>query len=257
MELAQTSAIVTGGASGLGAATATALAERGASVVIIDVTPAGREFAESIGATFVQGDVCSPDDVSSAIAAASSRGPLRAVANIAGISRAQRTVSRDGVPFDLETFENVIRVNLIGTFNCVRLCAAAMARTEPTESGERGAILNTASAAAFDGQVGQAAYSASKGGIVGLTLPLARDLAALGIRVNTIAPGLFDTPIYGSGEKAETKKRQLGESVVFPRRLGWPEEFASLALELLTNQYLNGEVVRIDGALRLPPRSYA
>jgi NAD(P)-dependent dehydrogenase (short-subunit alcohol dehydrogenase family) len=154
----------------------------------------------------------------------------------------------------LEKFEFVVRVNLIGSYNCARLAAAAMSRTEPLDHGERGAILHTASVAAFDGQIGQTPYSASKGGIVGMTLPMARDLALHGIRVNTIAPGLIDTPIYGQGERAESFKAKLGQSVVFPQRLGCADEFASLAFELITNSYMNGEVVRLDGAVRLPPR---
>ena len=156
----------------------------------------------------------------------------------------------------MAVFEQVVRTNLLGTFNCVRLSAAAMAAQEPLPSGERGSIVNTASVAAFDGQIGQCAYAASKGGIVSLTLPLARDLAAVGVRINTVAPGLFDTPIYGTGEAAEAKKQQLGESVVFPARLGTAEEYADMVMAVLTNSYMNGEVIRIDGAIRLPPRSY-
>jgi len=175
--------------------------------------------------------------------------------NAAGIGNANRTVGRDGQPFPLAAFELVIRVNLIGTFNCLRLAAAAMARTDPLgEDQVRGAIVNMASVAAFDGQIGQAAYSASKGGVVGMTLPIARDLSAVGIRVNTIAPGLIDTPIYGRGEGSEAFKARLGESVLFPHRLGTADELARMVVELVENDYMNGETIRVDGGVRLPPR---
>jgi NAD(P)-dependent dehydrogenase (short-subunit alcohol dehydrogenase family) len=257
MDLAGSSAIVTGGASGLGEATSRALAALGCRVVVLDVNAElAEKVAAEVGGVAAVADVADTEQVSAAVRAAQAMAPLRVLVNSAGISRAQRTVSADGTPFALDVFEQVLRVNLVGTFNCVRLAAAAMSTQEPLDSGERGAILNTASAAAFDGQIGQCAYAASKGGIVGLTLPLARDLAAIGVRVNTIAPGLFDTPIYGTGEVAENKKRQLGESVVFPRRLGDSSEFADLAVAMLTNSYMNGEVVRLDGAIRLPPKSY-
>jgi NAD(P)-dependent dehydrogenase (short-subunit alcohol dehydrogenase family) len=257
MDLTGSSAIVTGGASGLGEATARALAARGSAVVILDLNAdLAEKVAAEVGGVAVVAEVSDPEQVSAAITAAKRLAPLRVLVNSAGISRAQRTVAADGTPFALDVFEHVLRTNLVGTFNCVRLAAAAMATQEPLDSGERGSIINTASAAAFDGQIGQCAYAASKGGIVSLTLPLARDLAAIGVRVNTIAPGLFDTPIYGTGEAAEKKKQQLGESVVFPRRLGDAAEFADLAVSLLTNSYMNGEVVRIDGAIRLPPKSY-
>jgi NAD(P)-dependent dehydrogenase (short-subunit alcohol dehydrogenase family) len=257
MDLTGSSAIVTGGASGLGEATARALAAHGTRVVILDLNAElAEKVAAEVGGVAVVAEVADADQVSAAIRAAQEMAPLRVLVNSAGISRAQRTVGSDGSPFALEVFEHVLRTNLVGTFNCVRLAAAAMATQEPLETGERGSILNTASVAAFDGQIGQCAYAASKGGVVSLTLPLARDLAAIAVRVNTIAPGLFDTPIYGSGEVAEAKKQQLGESVVFPRRLGTAAEFADLALSLITNSYMNGEVVRIDGAIRLPPKSY-
>ena len=189
------------------------------------------------------------------MAAASEMGPLRACVNSAGLGNANRTVDRNNNPFPLDQFEFVIKVNLIGTFNMLRLCASAMAQTDPiTEDGQRGAIVNMASVAAFDGQIGQAAYSASKGGVVGLTLPVARDLSAVGIRVNTVAPGLIDTPIYGEGEASEAFKDNLKKGVLFPKRLGTSEEFASLACELLTNSYMNAETIRVDGGIRMPPK---
>ncbi|MGV0790168.1 SDR family NAD(P)-dependent oxidoreductase [Mycolicibacterium sp. XJ1819] len=255
LDLRSASTIVTGGASGLGEATARELAALGAHVVILDRNEeAGTELAKELAGSFVAADVADTEAVQSAVAVAAQAAPLRGLVNCAGLSRAMRTVDRNGEPFDFKRFEFVIRVNLLGTFNCIRLAAAEMAKQEPLEDGERGAIVNTASVAAFDGQVGQAAYSASKGGIVGMTLPVARDLAALGIRVNTIAPGLFDTPIYGKGEQADAMKKGLSKDVIFPRRLGHPAEFASLAKELLSNSYINGETIRIDAATRLGPR---
>lgn len=257
MEIDGASAIVTGGASGLGEATARALSARGATVVIVDVQQERAErLAKELGGIAAVADVADAAQVSEAVQAATNIAPLRVLVNCAGISKAQRTVNAAGEPFAMAVFEQVVRTNLLGTFNCVRLGAAAMATQEPLTTGERGSIVNTASVAAFDGQIGQCAYAASKGGIVSLTLPLARDLAAVGVRINTVAPGLFDTPIYGTGEAAELKKQQLGESVVFPSRLGTAEEYADMVLAVLTNSYMNGEVVRIDGAIRLPPRSY-
>ncbi len=254
MELDRAVAVVTGGASGLGAATAAVLAERGAHVVIADRDESGKDVATRLSGTFVQTDITSEEQVEDLFRQAAEQGPVRVLINCAGRAIASRTLQKDGEPHTLVSFDRVVKVNLLGTFNCTRLGAAAMARTEPNEDGERGVIINTASVAAFDGQIGQVAYSASKGGIVGMTLPLARDLASVGIRVNTIAPGLFDTPIYGSGEDAEAFKAKLGQSVVFPKRLGKPEEFAHIALALVENAYFNGEVVRLDGAIRLPPR---
>jgi NAD(P)-dependent dehydrogenase (short-subunit alcohol dehydrogenase family) len=249
------SAVVTGGASGLGAATARLLAQKGAKVVVVDLNEEqGNAMATELGGKFAKADVADEGQVQAAVDAASSMGPLRVLVNCAGIGHASRTVDRNGKPFDLKAFEFVIRVNLIGTFNCLRLAAAAMSQVEPLTDGERGAIVNTASVAAFDGQIGQAAYSASKGGVVGMTLPIARDLAAIGVRVNTIAPGLVDTPIYGKGEASEAFKANLGRSVLFPHRLGTPEEFATLALELVTNSYMNAEVIRVDGGIRMPPK---
>jgi len=250
------SAIVTGGASGLGAAAARALAAEGAKVVIADLNEdKGQSLAAELGGAFARTDVTDEAQVQAAVDAASGLGTLRVLINCAGLGNAARTVDRKGNPFDLKAFEFVIRVNLIGTFNCIRLAAAEMGKTDPLgDDGERGAIVNTASVAAFDGQIGQAAYSASKGGVVGMTLPVARDLAALGIRVNTIAPGLIDTPIYGEGEASEAFKANLGRSVLFPHRLGIAEEFATLALELVKNSYMNAETIRVDGGIRMPPK---
>jgi NAD(P)-dependent dehydrogenase (short-subunit alcohol dehydrogenase family) len=252
------SAIVTGGASGIGAASARQLAARGAKVIVADLqADRGRELAESIGGTFVSVDVTDTEQIEAAVNTATELGPLRVLVNSAGIGWAQRTIGKDG-QFDsahnLDGYKKVIAVNLIGTFDCIRLAATAMGRTEPLANGERGAIVSMASVAAFDGQIGQAAYSSSKGGIVGMTLPVARDLSAVGIRVNTIAPGLIDTPIYGEGEGSEAFKAKLGESVLFPHRLGDPEELASMVVELVTNSYMNAEVVRVDGGIRMPPK---
>jgi NAD(P)-dependent dehydrogenase (short-subunit alcohol dehydrogenase family) len=254
--LAGASAIVTGGASGIGEASARQLAETGAHVVIADLQDeAGSSLAAEIGGIFIHCDVTSQRDGASVIAAASELGPLRALVNSAGLGHAGRTIDRDNVPMDQESFDLVIRVNLLGSFNMLRQAAAAMAVTEATDdSGSRGAIVNMASVAAFDGQIGQAAYSASKGGIVGMTLPIARDLAAVGIRVNTIAPGLIDTPIYGSGQAAEQFKERLGQSVLFPKRLGLAEELAFMVMECLTNPYVNAETIRLDGGIRMPPK---
>jgi NAD(P)-dependent dehydrogenase (short-subunit alcohol dehydrogenase family) len=199
--------------------------------------------------------VASIDDADTTVAAASEMGPLRALVNSAGLGMAGRTISRDNQPLDLSQFEFVIRVNLIGSFNMLSRAAGAMAATEPMDDdGQRGAIVNMASAAAFDGQIGQAAYSASKGGIVGMTLPIARDLSVVGIRVNTIAPGLIDTPIYGEGEQSDAFKAHLGQSVLFPKRLGSGEELAFMVMDLLTNPYMNAEVIRVDGGIRMPPK---
>ncbi len=256
LDLSGASAIVTGGASGIGEASARQLAEAGAHVVIADLQDdLGAEVASSVGGLFVRCDVTSIDDASAAVDAASEMGPLRALVNSAGLGRAGRTIDRNNVPMDLEQFRFVINVNLIGSFNMLAQAASAMAKTEPAdEDGSRGAVVNMASVAAFDGQIGQAAYSASKGGVVGMTLPIARDLSATGIRVNTIAPGLIDTPIYGEGEQSEQFKAHLGQSVLFPKRLGYGEELAFMVMECITNPYMNGEVIRVDGGIRLPPR---
>ena len=259
MEIRGAAAVVTGGASGLGAATARALAEAGALVVVADLDEeGGAAVAAEIGGGFSRADVTDPGDVIRAVDAAAELGPLRVLVNCAGIGIAVRTIGKDGAyesAHPLDVFTRVVTVNLIGSFNCIRLAATAMSRTDPVgPDGERGAIVNTASVAAFDGQVGQAAYSASKGGIVGMTLPIARDLAPVGVRVNTIAPGLIDTPIYGSGEGAEAFKERLSRDLLFPARLGVPAEFASLALELIRNSYMNAETVRLDAGVRLRPK---
>jgi NAD(P)-dependent dehydrogenase (short-subunit alcohol dehydrogenase family) len=258
MDINGASAIVTGGASGIGEAAARALAARGAKVVIADLNEdKGRAVATDIGGAFCRVDVTNPDDVIAAIETAKEMGPLRALVNSAGIGWAARTIGRDAQyasAHNLDHFGKVLAINLIGTFNCIRLAATAMGLSEPLESGERGAIVNMASVAAFDGQIGQAAYSASKGGVVGMTLPIARDLAVIGVRVNTIAPGLIDTPIYGQGEAADAFKATLSKDVVFPKRLGHPSELASMVAELITNSYMNGEVIRVDGAARLQPK---
>jgi NAD(P)-dependent dehydrogenase (short-subunit alcohol dehydrogenase family) len=256
MNLEGSSAIVTGGASGIGEASARQLAAAGSKVVIADLNEErGREVADSVGGVFAKCDVSSTADADAAVAAASGLGPLRVLVNSAGLGYAARTINRDNRPMDLDRFEFVIRVNLIGSFNMLSRAAAAMAVTDPLdEDGSRGAIVNMASVAAFDGQIGQAAYSASKGGIVGMTLPIARDLSAVGVRVNTIAPGLIDTPIYGEGEESDAFKAHLGQSVLFPKRLGSAEELAFMVMECVTNPYMNGETIRVDGGVRLPPK---
>ncbi|HZI45191.1 MAG TPA: SDR family NAD(P)-dependent oxidoreductase [Ilumatobacter sp.] len=256
LDLNGASGIVTGGASGIGEASARQLAALGARIVVADLQEErGSAVASEIGGIFVKCDVSNEDDGATAVAAASEMGPLRVLVNSAGIGRAGRTVDRNNDPMPQKEFEFVIRVNLLGTFNMLRQSAAAMAKTEPLDAdGQRGAIVNMASVAAFDGQIGQAAYSASKGGVVGMTLPIARDLSAVGIRVNTIAPGLINTPIYGEGEAAEAFIMHLGQSVLFPKRLGTAEELAFMVCELITNPYMNGEVVRVDGGIRMPPK---
>jgi NAD(P)-dependent dehydrogenase (short-subunit alcohol dehydrogenase family) len=258
MELSGASAIVTGGASGIGAGCARLLAARGATVVVADLNAeTGQALADEIGGAFARVDVTNTDDLKAAVEQADALAPLRALVNSAGIGWAQRTIGRDGSfdsAHDFGAYRKVIEINLLGTFDAIRLAATVMSRHEPTASGERGAIVNMASVAAFDGQIGQAAYASSKGGVVGMTLPVARDLAASGIRVNTIAPGLIDTPIYGEGEASEQFKANLGKNVLFPNRLGSPDELASMAIELLTNSYMNAEVVRVDGGIRMPPK---
>ena len=246
--------LVTGGGSGLGEAVARAAASQGARVAVLDVNVAGAErVAGDIGGLGLRCDITDTAGVQAALdAAESAHGPARVLMNIAGIGGAKRVVQKDGSPAPLEDFERVVRVNLIGTYNITRLVAARMAALTPGVDGERGVIVNTASVAAFDGQVGQEAYAASKGGIVGMTLPLARDLAQWGVRVCTLAPGLFATPLMK--ELPETVQQSLAASIPFPRRLGHPEEFASLALHVVANGHLNGEVIRLDGALRLAPR---
>jgi NAD(P)-dependent dehydrogenase (short-subunit alcohol dehydrogenase family) len=266
MKLSGSVALVTGGASGLGAATVRALVAGGARAVIVDRDEArGQQLASELGQTFAKADVTDPAQVEAAIAQASSLGSLRVVVSCAGVGWASRTLDKTGKPHDLELFKTVIGVNLVGTFNVLRLGAAAIAKSEPvypagqSESGplhsghgERGVIINTASVAAFDGQIGQIAYSASKAGVVGMTLPAARDLAPVGIRVITIAPGIFDTPMLGA--LPEEKRAALAADVVFPKRLGSPDEYGALVAAIVDNGYLNGETIRLDGSLRMPPK---
>jgi NAD(P)-dependent dehydrogenase (short-subunit alcohol dehydrogenase family) len=255
MRIDGSGALVAGGASGLGEATARALHARGASVVIADLNEdKGQALVSELGdgAQFVRADVTDADQVQQAVdAAAQHDGGLRISICCAGIGWAERTASKRG-PHQLAPFETVIRVNLIGTFNVLRIAAAAMVGNEPTESGERGVCVNTASIAAFDGQIGQISYSASKGAIVGMTLPAARDLSREGIRVCTIAPGTFDTPLLGG--LSDEIRDELGRAIPFPPRLGRPEEFGALAVHIVENEMLNGEVIRLDGALRMPPK---
>ncbi|BFM17964.1 SDR family oxidoreductase [Maricurvus nonylphenolicus] len=256
VNLEGSSSIVTGGASGIGEATARQLAEAGSKVVIADLNEErGAQVAKEIGGVFVKCDVTKTEDADAAVAAACALGPLRACVNSAGIGMPMRTITRDNEPMPLEKFDLIIKINLVGTFNVLSRAAAAMAKTEPMDAdGSRGAIVNLASCAAFDGQIGQASYSASKAGVAGMTLPIARDLSASGIRVNTVAPGLIDTPIYGEGEEAEAFKAHLGQSVLFPKRLGSGEELAFTVMECITNPYLNAEVIRMDGGIRMPPK---
>jgi NAD(P)-dependent dehydrogenase (short-subunit alcohol dehydrogenase family) len=253
MRLAGQAALVTGGASGLGAATAQRLARAGCRVAVLDINQAAVEAsAARIGGLGIACDVADAASAEAAVAAArAAHGPARLLVNCAGVGTAGRIVGRDG-PMALAAFERVIRVNLIGTFNLLRLAAAEMSALETLEDGERGAIVNTASIAAYEGQVGQSAYAASKAGVIGLTLPAARELARAGVRVVTIAPGLFHTPMVEG--LPQDVQRSLGESVPFPPRLGTPEQFAALVEHIATNTYLNGETIRLDGALRMPPR---
>ena len=253
MRIDGSGAVVFGGASGLGEAAARALTERGATVVVADLNEEkGGALASEIGARFVKADVTDEQEVEAAVAAAAEAGGgLRIGLNCAGIGWAERISHKRG-PHSLQPFETVIRVNLIGTFNALRYESAAMARSEPGEDGERGVCVNTASIAAFDGQIGQVAYSASKGGVVGLTLPAARDLSGVGVRVNTIAPGLFDTPLLAA--LPQENRDALGATIPFPRRLGAPAEYAHLACSIIENTMLNGETVRLDGALRMAPK---
>ena len=253
MKLAETVAIVTGGASGLGAATARRLAGAGAKIIVADLNEAGgQQVAEEIGGRFVRCNVTDEADAQAAVdAARESFGGLTGLVNCAGIGAPQRTVGRDG-PIPLDNFSRVIQVNLIGSFNMIRLAAAAMMDSNANAAGERGVIINTASIAAYDGQIGQCAYAASKGGIVAMTLPAARELARHGIRVNTVAPGIFRTPMM-AGLPQEVQD-SLGATVPFPARLGLPEEFAHLVASIITNPMLNGETIRLDGALRMAPR---
>jgi NAD(P)-dependent dehydrogenase (short-subunit alcohol dehydrogenase family) len=253
MTLENTTALVTGGASGMGEASARRLAEAGATVIVLDRDAhKGEKVAAELGGRFVQADVTDDGDVSAAVAAATALAPLRTCIHCAGIGWAERTINRTGAPHSLDTFKKVIEINLIGTFNVLRLAASGMSANEPSEDGERGVIVNTASIAGYDGQIGQAAYSASKGGVIALTLTAARDLSAAGIRVCTIAPGLIDTPLLGT--LPDDARNALAQSVLFPKRLGVPDDFASLAMEIVRNRYLNGEVIRMDAGIRMPPK---
>jgi NAD(P)-dependent dehydrogenase (short-subunit alcohol dehydrogenase family) len=262
MELNETSAIVTGAASGLGEAAARVLAHAGAHVVVADVNAdRGKEVAADIGGRFAWTDVTDEESVREAVAAAAAAAdrPLRVAVSCAGIGWAERTVNRDGAPHGLPSFQKVIAVNLTGTFNLMRLAAAAMAETDPADSdGQRGAIINTSSVAGIEGQTGQLAYSASKGGIIGMTVPAARDLSVIGVRVNTICPGVIHTPIYesiaGAGRDAGEFLARLAAPVVFPKRLGRPEEFGHLVRALVENDYMNAEVIRFDGGIRFQPK---
>jgi NAD(P)-dependent dehydrogenase (short-subunit alcohol dehydrogenase family) len=253
MKLNGTVALVTGGASGLGAATVRRLAEGGAKVMIVDRDEArGQALASELGAAFTRADVTDPAQIEAAVAAAAQLGPLRVAVSCAGVGFAARTLDRTGKPHDLDVFKTVVGVNLIGTFNVLRLAAAAIAKSEPLEHGERGVIINTASVAAFDGQIGQIAYAASKGGVAAMTLPAARDLAPAGIRVVTIAPGIFDTPMLGT--LPEDRRAALATDVVFPKRLGDPAEYGALVAAIVETGYLNGETIRLDGGIRMPPK---
>lgn len=257
MELNGAAAIISGGASGLGEATARALAAGGAKVVIADLNEErGKQIADEIGGVFVRTDVSDESSVQAAVDTAAGTGvPLRLIVNSAGIGWAERTVNRDGTPHNLAAYQKVLAVNLIGTFNLMRIGASAVAKTDPVnEDNARGVVVNTASIAGLEGQTGQLAYSASKGGIVGMTLPAARDLAAIGIRVNTICPGIIDTPIYGTGPESEEFKTKLAAPVPFPKRMGRASEFAHLAQLLIENDYMNGEVLRFDGGIRFQPK---
>jgi NAD(P)-dependent dehydrogenase (short-subunit alcohol dehydrogenase family) len=258
MDFQGASAVVTGGASGIGAACARQLGGLGAKVVVADLNAEkGEAVAREIGGEFVAVDVTDTAQIRAAVDLAVALGPLRALVCSAGIGWAQRTVGKDGEydsAHDLDAFKKVVAINLVGTFDAVRIAATAMSRNEPDADGERGAIVNVSSVAAFDGQIGQAAYAASKGGLVGLTLPVARDLSASAIRLNTVAPGLIDTPIYDFAPEPEAFKEQLGQSVLFPKRLGKADELAAMVVACLTNTYMNGATVRVDGGIRMPPR---
>lgn len=253
MDLTGASALVTGGASGLGLATARRLAAAGAAVTIVDLPgSAGAEIAAELGGTFAAADVTDPAQVAAAVEVAAGAGALRVVVNCAGIAPPAKVLDRDGEPTPLDGFERIVRVNLIGTYNVLSQASAAMARTEPTADGERGVIVNTASVAAFDGQIGQPAYAASKGGVHAMTLPVARELARHAIRVVTIAPGIMETPmLMGLPQAAQDS---LGQQVPYPQRLGKPDEYARLVMAIIDNGYLNGETIRLDGAIRMAPK---
>ena len=253
MDLTGASALVTGGASGLGLASARRLAAAGAAVTIVDLpTSAGADIAAELGGSFAPADVTDAQQVAAAVEVAAASGPLRVVVNCAGIAPPAKVLDRDGNPTPLETFERIIRVNLVGTYNVISQASAVIAKTEPTDGGDRGVIVSTASVAAFDGQIGQPAYSASKGGVHAMTLPIARELARYGIRVVTIAPGIMETPmLMGLPQAAQDS---LGQQVPYPQRLGKPDEYARLVMSIVDNGYLNGETIRLDGAIRMAPK---
>ena len=253
MDLTGASALVTGGASGLGLATARRLSASGATVTIVDLpASAGAEAAAELGGSFAAADVTDPAHVAAAVEQAAAAGPLRVVVNCAGIAPPAKVLDREGAPTPLDGFERIIRVNLIGTYNVLSQAAAVMARTDPDDTGARGVIVNTASVAAFDGQIGQPAYAASKGGVHAMTLPVARELARYGIRVVTIAPGIMETPmLMGLPQAAQDS---LGQQVPYPQRLGRPDEYARLVAAIVDNDYLNGETIRLDGAIRMAPK---
>jgi NAD(P)-dependent dehydrogenase (short-subunit alcohol dehydrogenase family) len=253
MEIAGAAALITGGASGLGLATARQLAAAGAAVTIVDLpASAGAEMADELDGAFAPADVTDPRQVADAVAQAAAAGPLRIVVNCAGIAPPAKLLGRDGAPTPLEHFERIVRVNLVGTYNVIAQASAVMATTEPTVTGDRGVVISTASVAAFDGQIGQPAYAASKGGVHAMTLPIARELARHGIRVCTIAPGIMETPMLQGLPPAA--QESLGRQVPYPQRLGTPDEYARLVLAIIDNGYLNGETIRLDGAIRMAPR---
>ena len=257
MELSGSTAIISGGASGLGEATARDLAAAGATVVVADLNEErGKAIAGELGGHFVKTDVSDEASVTAAVeVAAAQDSPLRVIVNCAGIGWAERTLNRDGTPHGLAAYRKVIDINLIGSFNLMRIGAAAIAKTEPVDAdGQRGVVISTSSVAGIEGQTGQVAYSASKGGIIGMTLPAARDLAAIGVRVNTICPGIIDTPIYGTLPGSDEFKARLIAPVVFPKRMGTAAEFARLVHSLIDNDYMNGEVIRFDGGIRFQPK---
>lgn len=253
MDISGASALVTGGASGLGLATARRLATAGAHVTVVDLpSSSGADVADQLGGSFAAADVTDADQVAAAAALAAEAGPLRVVVNCAGIAPPAKVLDREGTPSPLQDFERVIRVNLIGTYNVIAQTSAVMAKTDPTEGGDRGVIVNTASVAAFDGQIGQPAYAASKGGVHAMTLPIARELARHGIRVVTIAPGIMETPMLKGLPQAA--QDSLGQQVPYPSRLGAPDEYARLVLAIVDNDYLNAETIRLDGAIRMAPK---
>lgn len=254
MNISGAAALVTGGASGLGLATAERLAAAGARVTIVDLPgSAGEDVAERLGGTFAAADVTDAEAVRGAVAAASASAPLRVVVNCAGIAPPAKVLDRDGEPSSIDAFERIVRINLVGTYTVLAHAAAAIARTEPdAESGDRGVIINTASVAAFDGQIGQPGYAASKGGVHAMTLPIARELARQAIRVVTIAPGIMETPMLAGLPQAA--QDSLGQQVPYPARLGRPQEYAALVMSIVENGYLNGETIRLDGAIRMAPR---